>query len=232
MPSVKKSYKHPDGYYADRFNISTSSVFRYKKEGAPLDNDQKFFAWMSQRGHKPKSMRMPGGTRAHRVSGIRKRVMADAPEVADGVSAEHQGEADEAERAIIKGGGLRVEIARQEAECEQAYKNYRAAEKAQDPLAAVSYHKIWTSAQEMLRKLCKDVPKSEQDDAKVLPVGDVEGAWMTALKELKTTLENIPAAVALGLTGVDPEVRVQVEQKMMDEITLTIANLRETPWLK
>jgi hypothetical protein len=151
---------------------------------------------------------------------------AQAPEKPRGEAPEHP------ERPIIEGGGLRVEIARQESECAHAYKLYREEIDGGDAMAAMALHKIWIGAQEQLRKLSKDVPKSEKDDEKVLPIGDVEHSWRTALGQMKTMLENVPATVSIGLVGVSPEVRVQVEKAMMDEIVIVVSALREAPWIR
>src|SRR4051812_38327325 len=104
MPSVKKSYKHPDIYYAERFNISTSSVFRYRKEFAPLDNDKKFYAWIAQRAHKPLAMRTPGGARNLRVKTLRQQVLTKSSAKSSPI-AEDEEPPDETSRPIIEGGG-------------------------------------------------------------------------------------------------------------------------------
>jgi hypothetical protein len=129
----------------------------------------------------------------------------------------------------IEGKGLRVEIARQEAECADAYMRYREM-KGVDPVASISFHKIWTTAQKSLSSMSKDAPKSEKEDDKVIQIDAVRSAWTICLKELKIMLENVPASIALGLSGVSPELLVEIEKIAMSEVHSVITQIKTEPW--
>ena len=230
-----RKYKYNDLYYAEKYNLGTATVFRYKKRGAPLDDPEKFVLWVKQMGLKPVALRSGGKKVGYANGATTKAARVDRfrEEVRQHEKPPEQGKATPLEEkpqgGAIEGQGLRVEIARQEAECADAYIRYRGA-KGHDPVAAMAFHKIWTSAQKALRELSKDAPKSEKEDDKVIQLDAVRAAWNMCLKELKTMLENMPASMALGLSGVEPEILVEVEKIAMNEVHSVITQLKEEPW--
>ena len=211
MPTIPpKKYKLKATEYAKIYNVSPDTIREsWMKRFAPLD--------------KPDSMGLWLAVNLKHSSGAPIK-LPPPKETEDDTEDEAAYTADES--AI----GARAEILALERECRAMGRLYT--KNKLDPINGATYLKAWTGLLSALRQMGKDTPKTEKDDGKSVSVETVEASLTKNLLEMRKMLEAIPQTVALNLTHIEPEISIEVEELLKEEIAHVITSMGGAKWIE
>lgn len=192
-------YYESISYYIKRFGLNESTVHRWMGYKAPLDDDVALDRWANARQRLPKGFFIPG----------KKHQSEPRPQPYSAPTRDPQGpqQPRESQAGSAPGSqeqGLRAEIGRLEFECAHLYETYTSAREQNMHTDALAAQTLWLRAQTNLMRMRKETPKSELEDAKTIPIVEVEAGFRRALKEMKTRLEMVPRRVVLNMKGLTP----------------------------
>lgn len=217
---TQRSYKLTSREYAEQFNVSKSTVDRWRQMGAPLDQPEKMAAWISVNNSRQKP------------AGMTFEVVEDEESQEQGLVRVGGFKAEieaEIEFEVGEKFGARVEICALEKECAKLRKIYD--KNRAHPVLGPKYFKDYTKALDVLRTLSKDTPKSEESDSKSILIEVVKASLFRNLSEIKNHLEIIPQKVRKGCEHLDDEIMVEVEEIIKREIAYTVRAMQEAEWL-